>query len=75
MLLNELKVKEMAYIVDLDLNGKELKRLLELGFVQNTKISVVCFAPNKKTVLVSIRGYLLALNIEICQKIRVERWN
>lgn len=73
MLLNELKVNEKAYIVDLDLKGKELKRLLELGFVENTKISIACIAPNSKTILVSIRGYLLALNKGICEKIKVKR--
>lgn len=73
MNLSELKVNESGYVKNINLFGKELKRMLELGFVLNTKITVNCIAPNKKTYLISIRGYLLALNIDLCKHILIER--
>lgn len=73
MNLTELKVGDFAYILDIEVHGKELKRLLELGFVNKTKINVVCVAPKGFTWLVAIRGYLLALDKKICEQIKVEK--
>ena len=54
--------------------GDVRRRLLDLGFVRGTVIRICNIAPFKSTVLVGLRGYLLAVRrktgnfIEIIEK-------
>ena len=41
--------------------GDVRRRLLDLGFVRGTVIKILNVAPFKSTVLVGLRGYLLAV--------------
>ena len=41
--------------------GEARQRLLDLGFVKGTAISIRNIAPFKTTMLVGLRGYLLAV--------------
>ena len=41
--------------------GETRQRLLDLGFVKGTAVKICNIAPFKATVLVSLRGYVLAV--------------
>ena len=73
MVLSDLKAKDECEIVDIKLQGKMLKRILEMGLVPKTKISVCSVAPKKRTILISVRGYLLAMSEDICNQIEVKK--
>ena len=47
------------------------KRLIEMGFVKNAKVSVIKNKPKAKLMLISIRGYLLSLDYNLAQKVQV----
>ncbi len=62
----EYRVKEIT-------GAKEARRrLLELGFVKGTRLKIYNFAPFKVTMLVSLRGYMLALRQTTGESVIVE---
>lgn len=50
-----------AEIVDVTLIGADLQRLLDMGFLEGTRVKVVRSAPLKDPIDIQIRGYLVAL--------------
>ncbi len=50
-----------AEILDVTLSGADLQRLLDMGFIEGTKVKVVRNAPLKDPMDVQIRGHLIAL--------------
>ena len=51
--------------------GEARQRLLDLGFVRGTAIRICNVAPFKVTMLVSLRGYLLAVRKETGESIAI----
>ena len=71
MNLSEIKLNKVARISRVDLHGKVLKRIVELGFCENSAVSVYAVSPKKKVYLVDIGGDLVALSKNVCDKIEV----
>lgn len=72
MTLNELKPGQSARILDVDLHGINLQRLLDMGFIEDTEIRMVRNAPLLDPVDVEIKGYMAALRREEAKYIKVE---
>ena len=71
MNLSEIKLNKTAKISKVDLHGKVLKRVVELGFCEDSAVSVYAVSPKKKVYLVDIGGDLVALSKDVCDKIEV----
>jgi len=61
-----------VYIVE-SVAGAERQRLLDLGFVPGTALTVFNVAPFGGTALFGLRGYMLALRQNACDLIKVSR--
>jgi len=61
MTLNELKPGQQARILDVGLDGVELQRLLDMGFVEGSAVRMIRNAPLLDPIDVEIKGYLAAL--------------
>ena len=59
--LNELNKNESGIICGIQGDVFIKRRLLELGFVNGTKIKVLSVSPLKNTYLLSLQDYVLAL--------------
>jgi Fe2+ transport system protein FeoA len=59
--LNELKKGESGVVVSVSGDVYIRRRLLELGLISGTKVSVLGVSPLKNTYLISLRDYSLAL--------------
>lgn len=71
--LSQVKTGETVVLSEVQVdNIKKHKRLIELGFVKNTKITMLKnHKPNG--ILVGIRGYSLALDNKLADSILTER--
>ena len=72
MTLNELKPGQSARIIDVNLVGVNLQRLLDMGFVEDSTIKMVRNAPLMDPLDVEIKGYLAAIRKTEAQYIEVE---
>ena len=61
MTLDELGSGREAEVVDVHLEGAELQRLLDMGFVEGTRLRVIRNAPLLDPIDVSIRDCQIAL--------------
>ena len=59
--LNDLKMNENGYIKKISTNENLRKRLLDLGFIENTLIKPVCSNPSNDSRAYEIRGSLIAI--------------
>ncbi len=59
--LSELACGEAGYITKIEGNLKLRTRLLELGFTKGTLVRILNISSLKKSFLVEVRGYILAL--------------
>ena len=65
--------KECLKIVKIESEQLSIKRrLLELGFLPGRKVKIAKKSLSKKTILVEIEGYLLAIRCTVAQAIFVE---
>jgi len=62
----------VAVIVDVDRTSPEGRRLLDLGFVPNTRIGVLKRAPLGDPMLYELRGYRLCLRRSEADRVRVK---
>jgi len=72
MTLNELKPGQNARIVDVDLDGAELQRLLDMGFVEHTEVRMIRNAPLLDPIDIDIKGYMVALRRDEARHVEVE---
>lgn len=61
MFLSDARTRSVCKVVKVLGTGNQKRRLLDLGFTPQTKIYVVITAPFGGTVLVGLRGFLVAL--------------
>ncbi|MDY0091119.1 MAG: ferrous iron transport protein A [Candidatus Vecturithrix sp.] len=61
MKLDEIKPEQECTILDILLEGAELQRLLDMGFIEGTCVKVIRNAPLMDPLDIEIRGYLIAL--------------
>ena len=71
--LDDLATGEKARVVKINARGPFKKRLLEMGFVQDTIVEVIKYAPLKDPVEYRVKGYHVSLRHEEAQKILVKR--
>ncbi len=71
VILSELKTGEKAVIVKVNGHGSFRKRLIEMGFIQGKKVTVVLNAPLKDPIEYEILGYRVSLRREEARRIEV----
>lgn len=69
--LSTLNNGESGYIAKIDGNLKLKTRLLELGFTKGTLVKVLNVSSLKKSFLLDIRGYIIALRINAVKLIEI----
>ncbi len=72
MTLDLLKPGQECTIVDISLDGAELQRLLDMGFIEGTAVRVIRNAPLMDPLDIEIRGYLVALRRHEAGGVEVE---
>lgn len=70
--LSELTPGQTARILDVDLDGHELQRLMDMGFIEDTTVKMVRNAPLLDPIDVEVRGYMAAIRRSEAQQIEVE---
>lgn len=61
MTLDQLTPGQECMVCDVNLEGAQLQRLLDMGFVEGTRVKIVRNAPLLDPLDVEIRGYLVAI--------------
>lgn len=69
--LDSLKTGEKCIVKDLNLNGKERRRMLDLGLIKDTVVEAVLKNPSGDLIAYYIRGALIAIRSEDASKIEV----
>ncbi len=64
MKMDRLKPGALAFVRGLDATGVQRRRLLDIGLVKGTRISVIRRSPLGDPVLYEIRGAMIALRSE-----------
>lgn len=72
MTLNEMKVGQSGIITAVGGEGPLRCRLLDMGLIPNTGISLVKVAPMGDPIEIRVRGYELTLRIDDAKKIEVD---
>ncbi len=70
--VTDLKINQIANIIDIEGKGPLRRRLLEMGILPNTLVKVIKKAPLGDPLEISIRGYELSLRKEDAKSIKVE---
>ena len=72
MTLNELKIGAAAVITDVGGDGALRCRLLDMGIIPKTRVTLQKVAPMGDPIEIRVRGYELTLRVEEAEKIEVE---
>ncbi len=72
MTLDQLKVGSSAIISAVGGNGALRCRLLDMGLIPHTRITLQKVAPMGDPIEIQVRGYELTLRVEEARKIEVE---
>ena len=72
MTLDQLKVGSSAIISAVDGNGALRCRLLDMGLIPHTRVTLQKVAPMGDPIVIQVRGYELTLRVEEARKIEVE---
>ena len=72
MTLDQLKVGSSAIISAVGGNGALCCRLLDMGLIPHTRITLQKVAPMGDPIEIQVRGYELTLRVEEARKIEVE---
>lgn len=72
MTLNELKVGASAVITVVGGDGPLRCRLLDMGLIPRTRVTLQKVAPMGDPIEIRVRGYELTLRVEEAMKIEVE---
>ncbi|MBZ4666721.1 FeoA family protein [Mahella sp.] len=70
--LSELPKGARGRVIRIDAKGNSRRRMLEMGLVPNTEVSVEGMAPMGDPIEVSIKGYRLSLRKEEAAQVVVE---
>ena len=71
MTLNQLKVGNSAVITTVGGDGALRCRLLDMGLIPNTKVTVVKIAPMGDPMEIRLRGYELTLRLDDAAQIEI----
>ncbi len=72
MTLNELKIGAAAVITAVGGDGALRCRLLDMGIIPKTRVTLQKVAPMGDPIEIRVRGYELTLRVEEAKKIEVE---
>lgn len=72
MTLDQLKVGSSAIIFAVGGNGALRCRLLDMGLIPHTRVTLQKVAPMGDPIEIQVRGYELTLRVEEARKIEVE---
>lgn len=72
MTLNELKIGATAIITAVGGDGALRCRLLDMGIIPKTRVTLQKVAPMGDPIEIRVRGYELTLRVEEAEKIEVE---
>ena len=72
MTLNEMKIASSAVIRQVGGEGALRCRLLDMGLIPGTKVTLQKVAPMGDPMEIRVRGYVLTLRVEDGKKIEVE---
>lgn len=72
MTLDQLKVGSSAIISAVGRNGALRCRLLDMGLIPHTRVTLQKVAPMGDPIEIQVRGYELTLRVEEARKIEVE---
>lgn len=72
MTLNELKIGATAVITAVGGDGALRCRLLDMGIIPKTRVTLQKVAPMGDPIEIRVRGYELTLRVEEAKKIEVE---
>lgn len=72
MTLDQLKVGSSAIISAVGGNGALRCRLLDMGLIPHTRVTLQKVAPMSDPIEIQVRGYELTLRVEEARKIEVE---
>ena len=72
MKLDQLAIGEAAVVLTVGGEGALRCRLLDMGLIPGTKLSIKKRAPMGDPIELHLRGYLLTIRLEDAQKIEVE---
>lgn len=72
MTLNELKIGVTAVITAVGGDGALRCRLLDMGIIPKTRVTLQKVAPMGDPIEIRVRGYELTLRVEEAEKIEVE---
>ncbi|MEI3427704.1 MAG: FeoA family protein [Christensenellales bacterium] len=75
MTLDQLKVGSSAIISAVGGNGALRCRLLDMGLIPHTRVTLQKVAPMGDPIEIQVRGYELTLRVEEARKIEVEAVN
>ena len=70
--LNDLPLNTKGYIKKLNCTGNIRRRLLDLGFIENSCITPVLISPSKDPRAFSIKGTLIAIRKEDASLINIK---
>lgn len=71
--LDKLKKGERAVVRNVLGNGALYQRLLEMGLIENTEVTVVRFAPLGDPMEITLRGYHLSLRKAEAARVEVSK--
>ena len=72
MTLNELKIGAAAVITAVGGDGALRCRLLDMGIIPKTRVTLQKVAPMGDPIEIRVRGYELTMRVEEAEKIEVE---
>ena len=72
MTLDEVPAGQEVTVVDLHLDGAEMQRLLDMGFVDGTRARIIRNAPLMDPIDIKIKGYLVAIRRNEAKGIEVK---
>lgn len=72
MTLNELKIGDSAAITAVGGEGALRCRLLDMGLIPRTRVTLQKIAPMGDPIEIRVRGYELTLRVEEAEKIEVK---
>ena len=75
MTMNELKIGQSAKIVSVGGEGSLRNRLIDMGLIPHTELTLRKVAPMGDPIEIHIRGYELTLRLDDAAKIEVELLN
>ena len=73
MTLNDLKIGEKAIIKQLNNTGLLRLRLIDMGFIPDTPVTLKKIAPLGDPIQIQIRGYEITIRKEEAKKILVQK--